>query len=271
VNFAIGMICQLHVGIAITVRNTVLLSLVACAAWMPYLPEDNALFSLVDGILSVFGSTTSSKKSTISTTQNAKRTSEVPSMAKTGTSFVRNISILAIIAGSFWFEVISEECNQSMKHIWSVLMHNRWNVFISSEEYVTWEIAPGRLVDGSIVDVWGRSTEVNWDMPGAGAPCTSTSRPGRWRSFPYLAEIQGEEGQVLWQYLCDEWDREHGADLDPSKKLMRFNFFMLQSDVLPNMGFSPTRKRLIHQHSCVGEDVEGTDAEGLPTTSSDEL
>ena len=32
------------------------------------------------------------------------------------------------------------------------------------------------------------------------------------------------------------------------KKLLRFNFFMLQADVLPNMGFSATRKRLIHSH-----------------------
>jgi hypothetical protein len=27
--------------------------------------------------------------------------------------------------------------------------------------------------------------------------------------------------------------------------------FMLQADVLPNMGFSATRKRLIHSHDCL--------------------
>ena len=43
-------------------------------------------------------------------------------------------------------------------------------------EYVTWEIAPGRLADGSVVDVWGRKHNVEWDMPGTGAPCTSTAR-----------------------------------------------------------------------------------------------
>lgn len=43
-----------------------------------------------------------------------------------------------MILGSIWFETMSGECNQSMKHIWSVLLHNRWNVFVGAEEYVTW-------------------------------------------------------------------------------------------------------------------------------------
>ena len=93
---------------------------------------------------------------------------------------------------------------------------------------------------------------VNWRMPGSGAPCTSTSRPGRWRSFPYLAELEGEDAQALWDYLCDEWDRENEVDTKhPGRKLLRFNFFMLQADVLPEMGFSSTRKRLVRSHECV--------------------
>ena len=119
-------------------------------------------------------------------------------------------------------------------------------------QYVTWEIAPGRLRDGSVVDVWGRTDVVNWNMPGSGAPCTSTSRPGRWRSFPYLADLEGEDAEALWGYLCEEWDRANEADtVNPGRKLLRYNFFMLQADVLPNMGFSPTRKRLIRSHECL--------------------
>jgi len=117
--------------------------------------------------------------------------------------------------------------------------------------YVTWEIAPGLLADGSIVDVWGRKEEVDWRLPGAGAPCTSTARPGRWRSFPYLADLKGEDGEALWSYLCRQWDYENEAEKYPGRKLQKFNFFMLQADVLPNMGFSATRKRLIHTYECV--------------------
>ena len=99
-------------------------------------------------------------------------------------------------------------------------------MFLSRAQYVTWEIAPGRLQDGSVVDVWGRTDVVNWKMPGSGAPCTSTSRPGRWRSFPYLADLEGEDAEALWGYLCDEWDRENEVDTtNPGRKLLRFNFF----------------------------------------------
>jgi len=131
--------------------------------------------------------------------------------------------------------------------------------------YVTWEIAPGRLKDESIVDVWGRSNVVDWRLPGGGAPCTSTARPGRWRSFPYLAGIEGEEGDVLWGYLCDEWNRENHVAENPEKALQEFNFFMLQADVLPNMGFSATRKRLIQSFQCVEsstDDNETAEEEG---------
>jgi hypothetical protein len=122
--------------------------------------------------------------------------------------------------------------------------------------YVTWEIAPGLLADGSIVDVWGQKDDVEWHLPGTGAPCTSTSRRGRWRSFPYLAELQGEEGEVLWSYLCRQWDRDNNVEEFPGRKLIKFNFFMLQADVLPNMGFSATRKRLIHSFECVKTEDE---------------
>ena len=94
----------------------------------------------------------------------------------------------------------------------------------------------------------------NLKQPGAGAPCTSTARAGRWRSFPYLAELDGDDGEALWSYLCRQWDDENGVSEegnDGSRKLLRYNFFMLQADVLPDMGFSATRKRLIHSHDCL--------------------
>lgn len=93
------------------------------------------------------------------------------------------------------------------------------------------------LADGSIVDVWGRKPYVDWSMPGTGAPCTSTSRPGRWRSFPYLAELEDDDSEALWSYLCRQWDYENDVDNNPGRKLVKFNFFMLQADVLPSTLF----------------------------------
>ena len=72
-----------------------------------------------------------------------------------------------------------------------------------------------------------------------------------------MAELDGDDGEALWSYLCRQWDDENGVNEegnDGSRKLLRYNFFMLQADVLPNMGFSATRKRLMHSHDCMSND-----------------
>lgn len=217
---AIALILSLHIGIAVTLRNATLLSLVACVAWAPLLPVES---------------------------QDAVRIVRMPTMRH---SLLPMILIGGMICGSLWLETISQACDQSVKHIWSTLLHNRWNVFVGAEEYVTWEIAPGLLQDGTIIDVWGRREEVNWNLPGGGAPCTATARPGRWRSFPYLAELEGPEGDALWGYLCKEWDRNNDVAKNPGRKLVKYNFFMLQADVLPEMRFSATQKRLVKTYQC---------------------
>jgi hypothetical protein len=66
-----------------------------------------------------------------------------------------------------------------------------------------------------------------------------------------LAELEDEDAEALWGYLCKQWDRENDVDTNPGRQLLRYNFFMLQADVLPNMAFSSTRKRLVHSHECV--------------------
>ena len=253
---AVGLIWALHLGIAAMLRNAALLSFVACSAWFVFLPI------------------------------GWERVDETFWARSTSNGFPRRFSagdalalllIGSMVAGNFWLETISRECDQSVKHIWSTLLHNRWNVFVGAEEYVTWEIAPGLLQDGSVVDVWGRRDVVQWDLPGTGAPCTATARPGRWRSFPYLAGLEGEDAEALWSYLCREWDRENHVDLNTGRKLVRYNFFMLQADVLPNMSFSPTRKRLIQEYECIrsastDEDEDGSkpaNAAGIDTTGEE--
>jgi len=219
---AVFAICSLHIGIAFTIRNTALLSFIAMTAWCVYLPPG----------------TFNEKEMFI----------EQKNITQGKLKALRQlICVGAFIAGSIWFELFSDDCSQSVDHIWSNLLHNRWNVFVGAEEYVTWEIAPGKLVDGSVVDVWSKGESISWDMPVTGAPSTSSSRGGRWRSFPYLAELDGEDGEALWGYLCQEWNAEHD---NSEKKLVRYNFFMLQADVLPNMQFSATRKRLIKSYEC---------------------
>ena len=220
---SIVLICSLHVGIAFCMNNAALLSFVACVPWCVFLP--------------------------LVSDQQQPPQPAVLSNARITWNWQNVVAVLclgSIIMGSVWMDGFSAACHQSVRHIWPTLLHNRWNVFVGAEDYVTWEIAPGLLQDGSVVDVWGHSDDVKWAMPGAGAPSTATARPGRWRSFPYLAGLEGQDGEALWGYLCKEWNRENPAH----RKLIKYSFFMLQADVLPDMAFSATRKRLIHQQEC---------------------
>ena len=226
----IGLIVSLHLGIAATIRNATLLSFIAITPWFAFLP-----------ITARSKNKDCNDKRKVTTVHWSSRLTTI------GTLLV----LVPMILGCIWFETMSRSCDQSVKHIWSTLLHNRWNVFVGAEEYVTWEIAPGLLADGSYMDIWKDSTVIDWNLPTVqtgGAPSTATSRPGRWRSFPYLADfaIDSDDYHALWGYLCKEWDRKHTSD----HRLVKYNFFMLQADVLPNMQFSATRKRLIVSYDC---------------------
>ena len=95
-----------------------------------------------------------------------------------------------------------------------------------------------------------------------------------------MAELDGDDGEALWSYLCRQWDDENGVNEegnDGSRKLLRYNFFMLQADVLPNMGFSATRKRLMHSHDCLSndnfaakKDTSGADFDFTPSAGVEE-
>jgi hypothetical protein len=110
------IMCFMHIGIAVTMRNTIVLSLVACCAWFIFLPE---------GLSVDCGFMQRSQMEPIK--HQAKRQSKA--------NLFTSITIIALfIMGSIWFETLSEQCNQSHKHVWSTLLHNRWNVFVGAEE-----------------------------------------------------------------------------------------------------------------------------------------
>jgi hypothetical protein len=227
---AVALISSLHIGIALSIRNAALLSFIAITPWFTFLPLQP---------------------------YERSHAGPVPS-TRSGRFFTIASALLigAMILGNVWLELISNTCDQSVTRIWGTLLHNRWNVFVGAEEYVTWEIAPGLLLDGSYVDIWSGRTTIDWSLPtlrSGGAPSTGTSRPGRWRSFPYLASFpeDSDEYHALWGYLCREWDTKHKVDdQNPGRRLLRYNFFMLQANILPAMQFTETRKRLITSYDC---------------------
>lgn len=129
--------------------------------------------------------------------------------------------------------------------VYRALLHNRWNVFATAEPYAVWEVAPARLSDGSVVDIWWGTDQVPWAVPSGGEP-----RGGRWRSWPYTAERSAEADACFWQVLCDEWRDESGR----GRTVERFRFYMLHAPILPGRpldeGYGEVRKRLIRSFEC---------------------
>jgi hypothetical protein len=111
---SITLICSLHVGIALMLRNAALLSFLACTPWCAFLPLGwkrvpfNKSDSFSFGPQTVYASSLG--------------------------AIVSILLIGSMVIGNLWLASFSQACDQSVKHIWSTLLHNRWNVFVGAEE-----------------------------------------------------------------------------------------------------------------------------------------
>ena len=130
VNTAIVVICQMHLGISLSIRNSNLLSYVACCAWLVFLPmgwEENEN--------NIESNTNTGDSSTHNVSTSDTRTSAQQSMWKKIGSIVTLVMVSAMVGGNVWFETIATGCStESLRLIWSTLLQNRWNVFIGAEE-----------------------------------------------------------------------------------------------------------------------------------------
>ena len=266
---------SLHVGIAMTMRNTVALGGAGIAAWLPLLdgpppPEDH---SAAYGLRARKAADRKAPPSAAPTTGFSRAAEALSALA-----------VCALALGSAWHQLsefgapaCAATASDAADLLQSTLLHNRWNVFTGAEPYVVWEAAPARLEDGSVVDLWRGTDEVAWAVPRGSAPAI---RAGRWRSWPYLAERTPEADEAFWATLCNEWEARDG------RRVISFVFYLLQADVVPARdalapppppadepdsppssawaGYMPEygepRKRRIRQFSCLEHRVRALDA-----------
>lgn len=205
--FQVGLICVLplmHLGISLALVNTVSLSIVAAVAWLPFVPGSAWVRA---------------RPCSLQVGSAAMATTLTPAAAE-GHSIWPSLIMLAFMALCAHHEfLVGSACTQAgLSTVSSVLLNNRWNVFVGADSYVTWEIAPAKLADGRVVDLWTRGGAVSWDVPSlllmnhsASAPGTTAfvRRSGRWRSFPYLSVAEGAEGAAL---LDGPWADNAGED-----------------------------------------------------------
>ena len=123
-------------------------------------------------------------------------------------------------------------------------------MFGPADPHVTWEIAPGRLADGSVVEAWRTSSEVSWSVPEDG---DAWLRHGRYRMFPFLsaeAADEGAPGLAFWDAVCNEWDLRLPVEALESRWLTQFNFFMLRAPLKHGGRYGAVSKTLVRKHVC---------------------
>jgi len=135
VRFAIVTICQMHLGISLSIRNSNLLSYVACCSWLVFLPpmgrrrEDSD-----DGDRERDGDGGGGGDDSARSSTSGIPRSPPSSVSRLG-SLVTLVMVSAMVGGNVWFETMATGCStESLRLIWSTLLQNRWNVFIGAEE-----------------------------------------------------------------------------------------------------------------------------------------
>jgi len=236
--------CALHAAIALCMRNTALLSLAAVTLWLPFWdvqpPQAGA---------------------------RAKRGSDGTSRDAPGAHRADACAHVLVVAFALAVGLYQAHGGQGpgcggrvgSAAVHRLLLHNRWNVFTGAEGYVVWEIAPARLRNGSVVDLWRGGGRIAWEVPYEAAERHS----GRWRAWPYMAERSPSADAAFWGALCREWDVHIGesraaASSDPligaasgSAAVVGYHFYMMQADIVPGGDYGQPRKRLVRSFSCI--------------------
>mmetsp|Transcript_61443 Transcript_61443/g.139082 ORF Transcript_61443/g.139082 Transcript_61443/m.139082 type:complete len:262 (+) Transcript_61443:721-1506(+) len=205
-----------HLGIGLSMNGAGLLSAAAAVAWIPLIP----------------------------TSTLEKCTESLKDMRKPKIR-LGSIIFFSFICASIYFEVFETTCADPRRDTFRTILHNRWNVFAGTDTEVVWEIMPGALKDGSVIDVWRSGENVSWSLP------KHAARQGRWRSFPMVSASDGaseEELDSAYGYFCREWNEFGGpGSQDCSKLLTRFKAFMLRA---PLDDTAQVSKRLLREQNC---------------------
>ncbi|KAG8463167.1 hypothetical protein KFE25_011164 [Diacronema lutheri] len=276
-----ALVVAMHVGIGVCMNNAALLSFVAAIAWVSFIPT--VVWDGIGGLgrrARARGARDRARaaatppkaaearaRADASAEPRTRHGGAVAVAAARGRAGAFLLPLACVIASFNWRQ---SECDvrddpaapgAGASRVASALLHNRWNVFTSGEDHVTWYLAPARLADGSIVDLWARGAPVSWAVP-AVAP-----RSGRWKSFaavafaapsapraaaaaaagsglpawlahraaapaaPAVPAPVAQGSVTLWRFLCAEWDERHARGA-PERRVLAFKFFLLSADIV---------------------------------------
>jgi len=128
-------------------------------------------------------------------------------------------------------------------------INQRWGMFAPNPvRIVGWYVIPGKLSDGSEVDLFNKGSPVTWEKPSL---VSSSFKNMRWRKYMgYLWKKKKERRHALVysysKYLCRQWNENH----PPDKQLLELDIFFMQSKNDIDGQSSTINKRHLGHHVC---------------------
>lgn len=117
-----------------------------------------------------------------------------------------------------------------------------------------WYVIPGKLKNGSFVDIFTNGGPVDWTKPSSLADAYPNDR---WRSYlmNIFIEEEGEKYLPFYaQYLCRHWNQSHSDD----EQLVFFDiYYMVKEISLENPSSSYEKVHLWHQDCSYVERING--------------
>eukprot|EP00434_Breviolum_minutum_P045032 symbB.v1.2.040291.t1/scaffold7126.1/size13177/1 len=211
------MVILLHIGIAFCMEGGMAIGFVAIATWLALLPQPHQPHASVKG----------SKRC-----QDAMLGDVANGHARLG--FGDTVALCWCLA-SFGFALSGLPSQPGP--IPTVLLLNRWQVFSGAERTMNWEVAPARLANGDIVNLW------TWQNVSFAKP-SRYGRRGRWMSFPSTRPASPKALEARFRYLCTEWNVAH------SVPVLKYQLFELWASLGPNLETLPPFKTLVHVQDC---------------------
>ena len=128
----------------------------------------------------------------------------------------------------------------------SLVIDQAWAMFTPISRAGYWFIVPGKLKDGTTVDLFKDGGKVSWEKPKVPS---SIYKDRYWASYIINIYALGRNAAHLpyyGNYLCKTWNRSHGDE----KKLTELKMYMFIETTAPQGEKSPVTKRLIWKQQC---------------------
>lgn len=155
------------------------------------------------------------------------------------------------LAYIFWWNIGTLASNYKLPKPYSMLgpllkLEQKWDMFAPYPTKADgWYVIPGRLRDGTEVDLWSGNNPVTYDKP---ARVERMYADSRWRKYMLNLRQDGYKGHRLYfgRYLCRSWNAEHTG----IKQLENFEIIFMRETTLPDYQTAPVAKNVLWRHEC---------------------